>query len=456
MLTDQTEQDLKLEEFPTQQELRALFKGALYKLTKKLPETSYKKLYADERDDFLCDKNYSTNQLASSELLIKFEEPMFIVTVEFDDEKVKYLKIVSLEGKPQETLILDKTGVIEVNSLVYGLIIPNPFSDIHIYGRSLDFFSDNDSFKEFSSALFESQEKVREIIQDLKRATFNNNLVYENAVKSLDFVKKEIQNLEEEKRIIVGDIKSSNAHANDLDKKVNDKAVEYEELVKEFEKVSNNYSSISRYHSELKVEIENDKGRLEESDNAIKKKQKELISLNKELNDLKNNKDVISLDTEGFNKASRNVLNKYYFALASVFIAFIALAVYMFSSAFDYIDISQSYNRLSAFDLFISRLPMTAATMVILGGFSALVIILMKNIIQINRERINILKASIMARHIGDSLPAEISREDRETLVTSTKLDLIMRLLQENTNQNSTSSADQVIEILKATQSNNQ
>ena len=127
----------------------------------------------------------------------------------------------------------------------------------------------------------------------------------------------------------------------------------------------------------------------------------------------------------------------------------------MFYNAFDYIDIGQSYNKISAFDLFISRLPMAAATVVILGCFSALVIVLTKNIIRINKEKINILKASIMARQIGDSLPADISREDREALVTSTKLDLIMRLLQDNTNQNSTSTTDQVIEILKATQSNN-
>lgn len=417
---------------------------------------SFKVVDLESEEAFFHDKNISVSQISPSEKVIKFDEPMFLKRVTIKSNSVKYIKVISKRNKPLETQILQATGSFELNTVAYGLVIPKTHLTTSIFGKPLSFFTDEKLFGDFLSAIKESQNKaiqymvsINSAFNTAKQETIDN----ENYVKSL---KNEIKTLNSEKKVIGKDIETTKKYLSEIRANVAEKTDQHERVVDDYKSLTESIKELNRQRSGIEKSQKESQEKLEVTENEITSKKSQLTSIKKELSDLENNKDVISLDTKGFNEASRLVLKNYYIGVGCVFFVFIVLAGFMFVNAFDYIDISQSYNKTSAFELLISRLPMAAATIVILGCFSTLVIVLTKNIIQINRERINILKASIMARQIGDSLPTNISREDREALVTSTKLELIMRLLQDNTNENSASSADQVIEILKATQSNNQ
>ncbi|WP_234496760.1 hypothetical protein [Vibrio maritimus] len=193
-------------------------------------------------------------------------------------------------------------------------------------------------------------------------------------------------------------------------------------------------------------ELSSINGRIAEKEKEIKafgdtyaEKSKELLELDKKvkatrkvLSDAENEKTLTTLDIDGHRKETRNQLKGYYGLTLLVFSGLVGFVTYMYHNAQSFQDLLSELTAVeaSAWNILISRLPMITATTLVVGGLSTVLFFLIKHIVSLNTEKMAMLKASVLAQQITDSMECNEKMTEKEVInfTRDTKIKLITQV----------------------------
>lgn len=158
----------------------------------------------------------------------------------------------------------------------------------------------------------------------------------------------------------------------------------------------------------------------------------ELSNLQEQLIKAKADINVTTLDMKGFSAESKGQIEKYYW-LSLVLISFlVAIFTCLYHNAVTFSDLFDANPKVSAWNILLSRLPLITATTLIIGTISALLFLLIKNIVSVSENKMNMLKASILAEQITGSLPRSAMTDDEiRDFKRNTKIELVMSVFSE-------------------------
>ncbi|MFG7352951.1 hypothetical protein ACGMNB_18440 [Shewanella oncorhynchi] len=314
-------------------------------------------------------------------------------------------------------------------------------------------------------------EKVRGVIDN--SSVISSRI--DNYIKGYDVFFKNVKTLmnsgEAEYKSILDSINVSIVEKNRLDEQ-NSKTVEFLNRVNDELKNSHEELSVLRTSvTSLTSEEQEVKGRLnslysdvEKNSSTLNNNKKEIIDTDTKLTTLRSKvaeaeKDLnlYTFDMQGFDKESKFQLKKYYIGVAALLSMLFTIFSFMYFSAKSFSELIDTSWKVSTWDILLSRLPLFTATALIIGTFSALLFFLVNHIISLNSDKMNMLKASILAEQITATLGCEqiMTPEQVVELKRNTKIELLIKVFSPKENTKISSASEQVdvlaklLEILK-------
>lgn len=140
--------------------------------------------------------------------------------------------------------------------------------------------------------------------------------------------------------------------------------------------------------------------------------------------------DGYSLNMNGFSKASRMHLWVCYMTMAALLSSLtnIFYQIYGNASSFEgFIDKASS--KISTLDILLSRLPLITATTLVIGTLSTLLLFLIKHIVTLHTDKMNMLKSSILTEQVTYSLDCEgKDKEEVAELKRKSKIDILVKV----------------------------
>ena len=99
----------------------------------------------------------------------------------------------------------------------------------------------------------------------------------------------------------------------------------------------------------------------------------------------------------------------------------------MYDNAQTFKEFVDSKPIITTWDLLLSRLPLITATALVIGTLSALLFYLVNNIVSVSNDKMNMLKASVLAEQITGSLPkSNMTNDEIRDYKRNTKIELVM------------------------------
>jgi len=389
--------------------------------------------------------NYELAAL-SGERIILFDKPYLISEVlcyndkNISDEKSQALRLISYKHTTKKVIFAKRVptdardprtqGNLKyvVDEVVLGAILPTHSTfmlaealDLETYyrdGRILTKISQAHEDIILSTNIL--KEEVHERISNLnafikeKKKTLSS---FELQLESSLNEKNRLENsLEKDTKIIErirDDIKIETKNLDDVQAENERKGNQLKEL--------NNQINLERSNFKLiKEQLIDTSEQLNSSRNELCNLQEELIKARADIN-------VTTLDMKGFSEESKNQISNY-FGLSITSMVFLAIIFgFLYENATTFSDLFDANPTASAWNILLSRLPLITATALIIGTLSALLFYLVNNIISVNENKMNMLKASILAEQITGSLSKKDMTDDEiRDFKRNTKIELVM------------------------------
>ncbi|OBU16250.1 hypothetical protein AYY19_03550 [Photobacterium aquimaris] len=319
----------------------------------------------------------------------------------------------------------------EVNDTIYGLILPERSS--FKYSEAIDFISFFDGSNEALVKISESHLAISE------KAMFLYKLINAKKDDFINFVNDNQNTYETLKQEVI----TTNDEVERLKEIIENNTLILDRVKKDIISCTNTFNEVTN-----KNKIEEDRRQnLKKQNDSIEDKLKEakeelnctsdeisdnkahLMGLYDEINNANADINVTTLDMKGFSAETKNQINKYFW-LSLVLIAFLSIVfglIYFNAKSFsDLIDLNPT---VSTINILLSRLPLITSTTLIIGTISALLFYLINNIILVSENKMNMLKASILAEQITGSLPKkDMTIDEVRDFKLNTKIHLVMNV----------------------------
>ncbi|RTR36562.1 hypothetical protein EKG38_23370 [Shewanella canadensis] len=329
--------------------------------------------------------------------------------------------------------------VYEVNSQIIGFYFNLPISIVSVEVVSTtpsDVSKVMENLLEVKAEMFSVASSIRGGIQNYFNLTRER---IKSKRSEVDQLSTQISTLQEEKgRLDVfisqdkGILKSVKEDISRERKSLDSSSLKLHELNGEVSVLlkKNNEAILTKKNLYLKeVELNNSISTIEQQ---IKSKHLELESVHEKISKGTAKADTYTRDLSGHMKESRIQLGCYMLLALTLigFTSFIFWEVYdRASSLIGSFNTAQDTN---IWQLLLSRSPLILATTVLLTGFLALLFFTVNHIISLNKDRMNMLKASILAEQISVSLANDFALTRAQRLEQSKKLkvEIIMKLFE--------------------------
>lgn len=261
-----------------------------------------------------------------------------------------------------------------------------------------------------------------------KKTNQINNEINRN-ITTIDTLKTEISSATTEKLRIEKGIISEKESLDRIRVDINNGTKELETVQA---KKDAHLDSIKEFRLEAeknKETLKSQKYKIDDFTDKIAASQTELLVLQDQINKAKADINITTLDIKGFSGESKDQINKYFW-LAMISISFLAgIFFYMFNNAQTFSDLIDANPTAPVWKILLSRLPLITATTLIIGTLSALLFYLVNNIVNISNDKMNMLKASILAEQITGSLPKhDMTEEEIRDYKRNTKIELVMNI----------------------------
>ncbi len=268
---------------------------------------------------------------------------------------------------------------------------------------------------------------------------------FKNEVTSLLKERDRLHNISKNENEILSRIRSD----------IENETKNFEEVQAKHNEYSNAAKDLLDKIKENKSQINSGQARLNEINNSISDSMGELSDLKSEIDRAKADINVTTLDMRGFSSESHNQISKYFWLTLVSILLLAGVFGLIYYNAKTYSDLVDVNPTISTLNILLSRLPLITATTLIIGTLSALLFYLVNNMISVNEDKMNMLKASILAEQITGSLPkTEMTDDEIRDYKRNTKIELVMRIFVNKSikikDEKQTDTIKQVIDILKS------
>ncbi len=420
----------------------------------------------DNRDEkrlkLLESANYSIDSLRDEHLVL-FSEPVIVselactnVPLDATTGAIRLIshqhldKKIIAKGPTRRASERDSRNTIYIiNDLVLGIILPKKCRLIFIrFARFKSLLSDQKKLEELATA-FHLAKDVPLVAKDVIEVKIAKvNTIIESKMNQLRSVKDRYAVSKEElfsNQSNLEAIKEHTASSNERLRLIND---EYKKMVNEALAKSAQYDELEDKTKYAEEKFEKEESRLKALTSQNEELNSTLRAIKEELAEANREKNLTSLDIVGHSNETSKQLKTYYKLSIFSFLALVCTAFYVYLNGEDFTEILPLLEDVSAWDILISRLPLIAATTLIIGGLSGTFFYLVKHIVSLNTEKMTMLKASILAEQITNSLDCELLGEHKMLeFKRDTKIKLIMEVF---SNSREVPNNNLMIEVLKA------
>lgn len=243
---------------------------------------------------------------------------------------------------------------------------------------------------------------------------------------------------------IIEEARTAEESIGTLQQEINERKEEFINIESDVNEIKDKNAELNEINRGLKSDESDITKRIESADDSLDSKGIERKSLNQEIakskTELKQlNEDINMFPSEiaGFVNEGEKALRKYYF-LAGIPLILLVLVVYsLFSSAVELTTIFEVNKNASILSILLTRLPyVTVSCMVIFACFG-LTKFFVNQMVNINQQRMNLNKISIIANDVSSSSSIGIDMDDstKYHLRTKLKMELLKEHLKEEINQ---------------------
>lgn len=406
--------------------------------------------------------NYDENSL-QGENIVLFKEPIIVselqckgsitngnsAAIRLISHKGEDKKVVTLHGIGSQT----PEGVIanyRVYDVVVGFILPSRCELNNVSCASFQrLLTDHERMKSTQLALTEAEQA-----QIIEKENISNKLNKINeSIKSIkskyESLAGEVGVLEQEKERVETSIISGKVSLDKVRKDFAQVSVDHNNLIEANLKETNHIDSFKLEAKSLEAVVFEEKEKAKSLKADSREISLSLMDLKGELAEAEKEKNLTTLDMVGHKKETDTQVRMYYFLAALVFSGIAAIAVYLYGNGKSFVEVLPLLANVSAWDIILSRLPLVAATTIIVGGLSGMFVYLVKHIVSLNTEKMMMLKAAIIAEQASNSI-GSVDMTDKELFEfkRDTKIKLIMEVFSEKPKDPEIKAL--IIEVIKA------
>lgn len=365
----------------------------------------------------------------------KFEQPVFIqsVTVEtegYDDWNKVQFEFDHISQKKIAIKVTNNAGsyFTDVGRVISGFkfkpdekytwIRSQKISKVTVYGYTLDELS---SFEDAISSLDTRTKSVDSKIASLAELERANQ-------EKITILKEEAAQLQIDKSQLNSGVGQSQAQLDGLQKRVSTASTEVSELDSKVEDLTSSVLSRRNERRRLATEIDEQQS-----------------SLNRIKQDIR----LFPSEIAGFvDEGSRNI--KHYLWLSVPFVSVILYVTYsLFTSAIDLTHLTQNED-INVWNIFLTRLPFVTVAVTVLQVCGFVVGRFVYEIVQINKQRLNLSKISIIAKDIStaSAVDLDLTTDEHFELETQLKMELLREHMKQYVGEGYTYKAGGITKII--------
>ena len=383
----------------------------------------------DHGREILVASNYEVSALASENVVL-FNEPTLLAEVTVShlphDEAARNIRLISyggLEKKSISKIIENKTvstfgeygsytvSTFSVYDYVNGIILPKKAKFQSVKAAPLRSIVANVGHLErLQAAYAKLKQSGTESSLSWQASLSTAKDLLREGEQRLSIVRSEIEQLSIQKELTQNTFSTTKENVDSL------KALEIE-TQDSIESKTAEVNELTNKSATIFLEVEQlSKSRKSIFDN-LKNDRDELTEIRKELNEAKKQKLLSNYEAIAHTQEAGKQTLKYYGASALVFFALCRFVHYLYKNAVSFENLlpQLASKDLSSWDVLISRLPLVTATTLIIGTLSALLFFLIRQIVTLNKEKMTMLKAGILAQQMVSTLGLE-GKTDEEII----------------------------------------
>ncbi|HAS6978159.1 hypothetical protein ACRTD6_07800 [Vibrio parahaemolyticus] len=411
--------------------------------------------------------NYDENALRGENIVL-FHEPVilseFMCSANIFNANEGVLRLISYLGTDKKVTTKWGTSVDEttkkpvttysVHDLVIGLILPQRCKFTAVKFAEIDsLVTDYKKLKRVRDSL----EKARELPliqrQNLQSKFQDINSLIK--IKSDEFtaLESDIEVLEHQKSHTETNLSRSQNALQSVQEDIAKATKEYESLLAQHIRETKQLSSVKEEIKQNSDLLKKEAGKLRSLKEENSDQSASLLAIKAELADAKREKNLTTFDTIGHSKETWRQLKGYYVLAILLLSGLAIMAEYIYSNGQKISSLLPYLVHVSSWDILLSRLPLVAATTLIIGGLTGALFYLIKHIVLLNTEKMVMLKAGILAEQITNSLDCKnMGEQEILEFKRDTKIKLIMEVF--NKNEPDVKQSNMVLEVLKAVNAN--
>ena len=424
-----------------------------------------------ELKDKLLSTNYDIPAL-NGETVVLFDKPYLVSNIYcnsnyINDSKSNLIRLLTTRYTEKKMVTLNRiknsapndtfNGVYIANEIIMGFILPTSILNSVSNFESIDcldltqLFTDNERL----SAISKAHDNIFIAANELHEAIKSINIYINDKNKIKDSIEQEVKSLLNER----DRLNTSKKNENEILNRIRSDIIKETENLAEIQDKNDKYAKTNKdllgKIAEQRNQINSEQATLNDIRNNISDSNSELFELTNSLNRAKADINVTTLDMKGFSSESHNQFSKYFWLTLVSILLLAGVFVLIYHNAKTFSDLVDVNPTISTLNILLSRLPLITATTLIIGTLSALLFYLVNNMISVSEDKMNMLKASILAEQITGSLPKEEMTDDEiRDYKRNTKIELVMRIFLNKSikikDEKQTDTIKQVIDILKS------
>lgn len=420
--------------------------------------------------ELLNKTNYEIPAL-KGEKIVLFDKPYLVSDIvcgrdgRLADEKSLGLRFLSHKKITRRVVFpaeiranLDKYQVFsyEIDDIIFGVILPP-----------------NSSFRAARALDIEELYKNREILSNIEKThggiTVAVNMLRRDISEKIDASNNYLFERRKDLTALEIQIESSVQEKERIEESVVIEQSTMDRIRKDIKHETENFSKIQLESTKLRESISENRKKEEDAQRSLKivndnilsnnlqleKNRKELVNMQSQLAKIRADVNITTLDMKGFSIESQSQISKYYW-LSIFILAFIATVFWcLYSNAATFSELFDTNPKASLWNILLSRLPLVTATTLIIGTLSGLLFFLIKNIVAVSENKMNMLKASILAEQITGSIPkSDMTEGEIRDFKRNTKIELVMNIFaQKSENAKDEKQIDTIKQLLEAIKS---
>ncbi|WP_274020007.1 hypothetical protein [Vibrio parahaemolyticus] len=407
--------------------------------------------------------NYDINALRGDHVVL-FLEPSIVSEIQCEkistDENEGAIRLISSQLSEKKVITKRTTAskglkpnlvsTYKLHEIVYGLILPKRCDLVSIKLTNFrKLHTDVKKLEKAEKALLNASNAPKIQIQNIVKKFQDINSIIKVKQDNLEAIQRDIHALENNKSHIENSIVNRNDALNKVENDVNSASKEYDNISIELSRANQQLGSVKKQIITSQTEHAEATNRLNQLQTNITGEREALQDLQEELATARREKNLTTFDTAGHTAETKTQLVGYYLFAALTFFGLACMAVYIYRNGQGFMETLPYLVHVSAWDILLSRLPLVAATTLIIGGLSGVFFFLIKHIVSLNTEKMTMLKAGILAEQITNSLDCkDMTDEQILEFKRDTKIKLIMQVFSKT--EPEVDKSNVIIEALKA------